>query len=105
MAAPLNFRDAIGFEWDAGNLTKNWESHGVTNQESEEVFSNRPFFILDDEKHSVAERREMIFGRTNKGRFLSITFTMRSGLIRVISARDLSRPERKYFDEHVKRIT
>ena len=101
----MNFRDAIGFEWDAGNLTKNWEKHGVTNQESEQVFSNRAFFVLDDEKHSESEQRQMIFGSTDEGRFLSVTFTMRDRRIRVISARDLSRPERKFFDEHVKRNT
>ena len=41
-----------GFEWDEGNVTKNWEKHRVSRIECEQVFFNRPFVVGDDPKHS-----------------------------------------------------
>jgi uncharacterized protein len=91
------------FEWDEGNSTKNWEKHAVSNEESEEVFTNEPFFYVEDAKHSEIEPRYNAFGRTNENRRLFITFTVRNGRIRVISARPMSKVEREGFDEYIKR--
>jgi uncharacterized protein len=59
-----------GLDWDEGNFDKNREPHKVSPQEAEQVFLNRPLFV---------------------------TFTLRGDLIRVISARDMSRRERKVY--------
>jgi uncharacterized DUF497 family protein len=91
--------DALGgFEWDAGNAQKNWVSHRVTPAESEEVFFNLPVFVLEDAKHSGRERRYNVLGRTNADRLLSVIFTIRGDLVRVISARPMSRKERTAYD-------
>lgn len=82
-----------GFEWDEGNSTKNWERHRVTQAEAEEVFFNRPVFLLDA-RSAERERRYNVLGRTNDDRLLSVISTMRRGLARVISARPMSRKER-----------
>jgi hypothetical protein len=88
-----------GFEWDEGNLLKNWEKHGVSPGECEQVFFNRPLIAGYDEKHSQREDRFFALGHTDSGRLLFIVFTIRNDLIRVISARNMSRKERKVYKE------
>ncbi len=90
----------IGFEWDEGNARKN-EHHGVSMAEAEQVFFNAPLLVLTDAKHNEIERRFHALGRTNEGRRLHITFTLRAAdrLIRVISARDMHRKERTIYEQ------
>lgn len=55
-----------GFDWDKGNIEKNWERHRVTHIECEEVFFNKPFVAKEDEPHSRAESRYYGLGQTDK---------------------------------------
>jgi uncharacterized DUF497 family protein len=87
-----------GFQWDAGNSPKIWDRHRVTPAECEEVFLNRPLIVRGDEAHSAAEQRLYALGRTDSGRLLFAAFTIRGPLIRVISARDMSRKERRIYN-------
>lgn len=96
---PIELSQCTGFQWDTGNAEKNWEKHRVTRSECEQAFFNRPLFIVDDEKHSDSERRYYALGQTDKSRHLFIVFTLRGELIRVISARDMSRSERSIYGE------
>lgn len=93
------FRNWEGFDWDEGNLLKNWEKHRVSASECEQVFFNHPLVAGLDEKHSSAETRHYALGVTDAGRRLFVVFTVRRKKIRVISARDMNRRERKVFDE------
>lgn len=86
-----------GFEWDEANVAKNWEQHQVTHIECEEIFFNEPLVVKTDEAHSQVENRYIALGKTDMNRLLFIVFTIRSDKIRVISARDMSRKERKYY--------
>ncbi len=86
-----------GFEWDDGNALKNWECHRVTQAESGEVFFHRPVFVAEDAPHSGRERRYNVLGRTSADRLLSVVFTVRHALVRVISARPMSRKERSAY--------
>jgi uncharacterized DUF497 family protein len=86
-----------GFEWDEANVAKNWRAHNVHPSEAEQVFFNKPLLVAEDPKHSQEERRYYILGRTDQGRMLFIVFTVRGKSIRVISARDMSRKERKMY--------
>ena len=88
-----------GFEWDEGNITKNWESHGVTHSECEEVFFNVPLVVNIDEPHSIKESRYYVLGKTSSGRPLFLVFTIRNDKIRIISARDMNRKERKIYEQ------
>ena len=88
-----------GFEWDRGNITKNWERHSVTNSECEDVFFNNSFFVKKDIPDSLKESRYFVLGKTESGRLLFIVFIIRNNKIRVISARDMSRKERKIYEE------
>ena len=86
-----------GFDWNEGNADNNWESHRVSPREAEQVFFNRPLIVADDVKHSGTERRCFVLGQTDDNRPLFVAFTLRGDLIRVISARDMSRRERKVY--------
>lgn len=86
-----------GFEWDAGNIDKNWQKHEVTNQEAMEVFVNRPLIVFYDKEHSGKEDRWAVLGQTDRQRKLTIIFTIRGRKIRVISARDQGKEERKLY--------
>ena len=99
MADNQEFADWEGFEWDEGNLLKNWEKHRVSASECEQLFFNRPLVAGSDEKHSHKETRHFALGVTDANRFLYIVFTIRRKRIRVISARDMNRRERKVFDQ------
>jgi len=93
------FLDWEGFDWDEGNLLKNWEKHGVSASECEQIFFNNPLIAGLDKKHSKREYRYYALGITDSKRRLFIAFTVRNKRIRVISARDMSRRERKVFDK------
>lgn len=88
---------AEGFEWDASNAPKIWDRHEVTPLEAEQVFFNQPLIALPDVRHSQQEDRSYALGQTDGGRHLFVVFTLRDKMIRVISARDMSRRERKEY--------
>lgn len=83
----------IVFEWDTGNLDKSRRKHGVTPAEAENVFFNEEALITPDKKHSKAEERFIILGKSDKNRDLFIIFTLRKGKVRIISARRMHRRE------------
>jgi len=88
-----------GFDWDEGNILKIWEKHRVAPTECEQAFFNKPLIALPDEKHSEHEERLFALSQTDKGRQLFVAFTVRNNLIRVISARDMSKKERKVYEQ------
>ena len=96
----IDFEKITGFDWDDGNVAKN-EVHGVSYLECEEVFFGDPLYITPDESHSGAEQRFRVLGQTRNGRLLAVIITLRkqNTLIRVISARDMHRKERKLYEE------
>jgi uncharacterized protein len=86
-----------GFQWDSGNTIKIWERHRVITFECEAVFFNQPLMLGEDPEHSKSESRMYCLGQTDTRRLLFIAFTIRDRLIRVISARDMSRKERRIY--------
>lgn len=88
--------ECIGFEWDKGNVEKNWAKHCVTAAECEQVFFNLPI-LSGDARHSQAEARYYLLGMTDSGRLLTVIFTIRKNLIRVICARDMSKKEKEAY--------
>jgi uncharacterized DUF497 family protein len=96
----IDLAKITGFNWDDGNDRKN-EKHGVSMAEAEQVFFNAPLLLLGDAAHSQREFRLHALGKTDDGRMLHITFTLRqaSVLIRVISARDMHRKEKAVYDQ------
>jgi uncharacterized protein len=88
-----------GFDWDDGNLDKNWERHRVPFWEAEELFFNEPLLVRTDRAHSTSEPRYLALGQSDSGRRLFTSFTVRGDLIRVISVRDMTRKELRAYEK------
>ena len=95
----IDLSQLFGFDWDENNRDKNWEKHEVLASECEEVFFNLPLLLHSDDAHSQKEPRYYVLGHTIAGRRLFIAFTVREYKIRVISARDMSKKERKIYEQ------
>lgn len=98
-AVTLVNKDLKEFLWDTGNRDKNRLKHKVESTEAEEIFFDDEKIILKDRLHSGKEERFIVLGTTKMGRLLFIVFTLRADKIRVISARDVSKKERKLYEE------
>jgi uncharacterized DUF497 family protein len=95
----IDFSEMEGFEWDDGNISKNWLKHEVNTAECEEVFNNNPLLAFSDDAHSRIEARIYVLGKTNSNRLLFIAFTARKQNIRVISARDMNKKEKNHYEK------
>ena len=91
------FQGVEGFQWDEANASKNWTRHEVSQTEAEQVCLNRPVVVTD--ARSGTEGRWFAFGRTDADRLLTVVFTIRGPLLRVISALPMSRQEKKSYDQ------
>lgn len=95
------------FDWDKWNADKIWKKHKVQFPEVEEVFFDINLIILPDPTHSIAEERYIALGKTKTSRTLFVVFTERgfdaTKKIRIISARDISKKERRKYHEQIKK--
>ena len=92
-------KDIVGIDWDEGNLDKDWIKHQVSHTECEEVFFNLPLIVKKDVMHSKTESRHYALGRTLQDGLLFLVFTVRNDKIRLISARDANKKERKIYEK------
>lgn len=99
------FPECKSFDWDEGNINKNWDKHRVHHLECEEIFFNEPIVIKVEKRGVSQEERLSALAVTNEGRFLFVVFTMRRGRTRVVSARDMNKKERKTYHEKIKKDT
>ena len=91
---------SLEFEWDARKGVANQRKHGVGFEEAASVFGDPHARVFDDEFHSSKEFREIILGRSDRGRWLVMVFTERGGRLRIISARRATKRERKDYEEN-----
>jgi uncharacterized DUF497 family protein len=89
----------MSFEWDAPKAEANVQKHGVSFDESASVFLDQLAVSGHDPDHSADESRYITFGMSSLGRLLAVSHTQRLGGIRIISARRVTRPERKLYEE------
>lgn len=94
-----DLRKAIKFEWDVENLDKNYQKHGITIKEAEELFLDKDVLIVEDIKHSQEEERFIAIGKTFEGKILFAVFTARKDKIRLISVRMANKKERRHYEE------
>ena len=87
------------FEWDPGKAAQNLKDHGVSFEEATEVFADFLSSSVVDPDHSEGELRLLIFGQTLAARYLVVSFTERSARIRIVSAREMTRTERKAYEQ------
>jgi hypothetical protein len=91
--------DAPTFEWDPAKAAANAKTHGVSFEEAVTVFQDPLAKVHADPDHSEAERREILIGHSVRARVLLVAFTDRRGKIRLISARKVTRRERREYEE------
>lgn len=87
------------FEWDKTKAATNLDKHGVSFDEAATVFLDSLALSGPDPDHSGDESRYITFGMSSLGRLLTVSHTHRPGAIRLISARRVTRAERKLYEE------
>lgn len=93
---------SLKFEWDPRKAVTNLSKHGVSFQEALTAFADPLAVIFDDEDHSIKEQREIIIGHSAKERLLVVCFTGQGESVRIFSAREATRRERKEYEENIK---
>ncbi|MFF2320198.1 BrnT family toxin [Agrobacterium sp. NPDC058088] len=87
------------FEWDYRKALTNLAKHGVSFETARKVFDD-PFAVdIEDRSANYGEVRRRIVGLGN-GLVLTVIYTERSEVIRIISARKATRAERKEYDDN-----
>ncbi len=87
------------FEWDPNKAAANLRTHGVSFQEAASVFADPLSVTVTDPDHSIREDRFIMVGTSTRLRLLMVSFAERGDRIRIISARRLTRSERKAYEE------
>ena len=87
------------FDWDPNKAADNETKHGVSFEEATTVFGDPLSDTYDDPDHSWEERRFLIIGTCEQGRLLLVAHTEEGEIIRIISAREPTRKERKLYEE------
>ncbi|TAL69015.1 MAG: BrnT family toxin [Bacteroidetes bacterium] len=87
------------FEWDEEESEKNLAKHNVSFEEAATVFDDLLSVTFQDPDHSIQEQREITIGYSVKNRLILVFFTERNNKIRIFSAREATKKERKKYEE------
>ena len=86
------------FDWDENKAVSNLSKHGVSFEEAKTVFDDPLYVDFYDPAHSEEEDRYLIVGESSQRRLLIASYTEKGNLIRLISAREVTRTERKVYE-------
>jgi uncharacterized protein len=87
------------FEWDPQKAAENVSNHGVSFEEAATIFFDPLSATGGDPDHSISESRFITFGLSSEGRLLVAAHADREDIVRIISAREATRAERKIYEE------
>ena len=87
------------FEWDENKATSNLTKHGVSFEEVVTVFGDPLSDTAPDPDHSLEEHRFIIVGSTESGKIVVVAHTDDGETVRIISAREATYGERKFYEE------
>jgi uncharacterized DUF497 family protein len=87
------------FSWDPRKATANLKKHGVSFEEASTIFHDALSATGSDPDHSDKEHRFVTFGYSNQDRLLVVAHTDEGEHIRIISARLVTRHERRIYEE------
>ena len=73
--------------------------HGISFTDGRTVFDDPLYVDFYDLDHSEDEERYLIVGKSNRGRLLIVSYTERRELIRIISAREVTKSEHEAYEE------
>jgi uncharacterized protein len=85
--------------WDARKASANQRKHKVLFEEASTVLADPLAITGADPDHSLSEVRWITFGLSNRQRLLAVSHTEEGDIIRIISARAATRPERRLYEE------
>ena len=91
------------FEWDPGKEALNQRKHKVSFQEAATVFGDPLSATVPDPDHSMIEQRFLTVGFSARHRPLIVSHLDRGGVVRIISARLLTKSERKTYEQKIKK--
>jgi len=89
----------LEFEWDPRKAAGNLAKHRVSFEEAATVFGDPLGRIVADPRHSAAEDRWVLLGVSKRSRLLAVMYTERAETVRIISARQATRPEKRDYEE------
>ena len=89
----------MDFEWDDAKSEANERKHGVSFTEAVTVFGDPLALTGFDPGHSDDEDRYITMGTSATGRLLIVSHTDRGDKVRLISAREASRRERRDYED------
>lgn len=89
------------FDWDNKKDESNFLKHGISFVDAVTVFADPYLLFTEDSKHSQQEEREWAIGEMENGSIIVVVFTIRNGVIRIISARKATKKERKQYEERI----
>lgn len=87
------------FERDTQKAVRNVDKHGVSFEEAVTVLGDPLSDTFDDPDHSEEERRFLIVVASDRGRVLIVAHTDDGAVVRIISAREPTPGERKWYEE------
>jgi uncharacterized protein len=87
------------FEWNPDKANSNLKKHGVSFNEASTVFTDLLSVTFPDPDHSFSEERYVIIGLSSANRILIVPHTDRSDRVRIISAREANRNERRFYED------
>lgn len=90
---------ALEFVWDPSKAAANLRKHGVSFAEAATAFADPWSLTIEDPDRSPDEDRWLLLGTSARGRLLVVAHTERGDTIRLISAREATRPERTTYEE------
>lgn len=87
------------FQWNLAKAGKNFVTHGVQFEEAQTIFDDPLYVDFYDSDHSDEEKCFLCLGQSGNGRLLMVSYTERGKTIRLISAREATRRERKDYEQ------
>ena len=87
--------------WDPRKAKANLVKHDVSFEDALTVFADPLARIFPDDEHSVDESREIIIGHSAQHQLILVNFTAGDDEVRIFSARQATRRERKDYEENV----
>ena len=85
--------------WDPRKATANLKKHKISFEEESTALADPLAITGADPDHSVGEARWITFGYSTRQRLLAVAHTEEDDIVRIISARAATRPERRLYEE------
>jgi uncharacterized protein len=88
----------MNFDWDPIKAARNLQRHGVSFEEAATVFDDVLGWTFFDPDHSLDEDRFLTIDTSSVGLLLIVSHTEADDTIRIISAREVTRRERRDYE-------